>query len=166
MEGQLRSIQAGVNKAQNDLASLVDSLRGVADRWRSIQVAFDDHPDQLATFSQFPDLRAKLELEQLSICDSLIAGMSPCLLMLEHAITSGRAALAKAKQTFKSKDLAEAWSFPPSQEFVGDLFRETGAVIEDANSSLERHRLGLYNLHTLHESLTPASVLEFVRFVT
>ena len=166
MEAQLRAIQAGVNKAENDLNGLVDALRGVGDRWRSVQVSFDDHPDQLSSFAEFPDLRSKLELEHLSICDSLIAGMSPSLLMLEHAITNGRAAFAKAKQTLKSKDLAEPWSFPPGHEFIGDLFRETESVIEHASGFLERFRLGLYNLHNLHESITPDSVSEFVNYVS
>ena len=162
METQLRTIQQSVIRAQVELSRLVDAVKNIAQRWQSIQTAFLDDPDHLSSFKKFPDLASKLELEQLSICDSLIAGMSESLLMLDHAITNGRASLVKAKHTLKDKDLTDAWTFPPSYEFLGDMFLETEKLLDDATKSVEKHRLALYTLHSTEQSLNPESILRFV----
>lgn len=164
-ESNLKTIQGGITRAVVELSRLVDAIKNTAERWKSIQTAFLDDPEHLSSFQKFPNLQSKLELEQLSICDSLIAGMNESLLLLDHAVTNSRAALAKAKQTLKDKDLTSAWSFPPSREFLGDVFAQTEKMIDDAAASAEKHRLALYTLHSIEESMNPDSILTFVKSV-
>lgn len=162
MESSLKTIQTSITRAVVELSRVVDAVKNIAQRWKSIQTAFLDDPSHLSSFEKFPNLQSKLELEQLAICDSLIAGMNESLLLLEHAVTNARAALGKNKQTLKDKDMTAAWSFPPSREFLGDLFAETEKMIDDAAASAEKHRLALYTLHSVEESMNPESILKFV----
>lgn len=165
MESHLKTIQGSITRAVVELSRLIDAIKNIAQRWKSIQAAFLEDSEHLNSFERFPNLQSKLELEQLAICDSLISGVNESILLLEHAVTNGRASLVKAKQTISGKALTEPWSFPPSNVFLGDLFQETEIMLDTASASVEKHRFALYTLHSTEESLNPESILKFVESV-
>jgi hypothetical protein len=162
MEQTLRKIQGEISKGEADLETLVTAIGGIGSRWESIQTAFTDHLDYLNDFGEFPDLQSKIEMEQLSICDSLLAEIGRMLLLFEHTISVNRAAFARAKGSLRSKDIGAAWPYPPTNCSIGNLFSETGDSIDLAAKNLEGKRLALYRL-TTETGISPESVACFVR---
>jgi hypothetical protein len=164
MDLSLRRIQTEIQKADRDVELCIDALDKVCTRWSAIQIAFTDHSDRLEDLTAaFPGLQSRMELEQLSSCDALIAEIGRCLVLLEHAITNARAMFVKAKQTFRSQEISEAWPYPPTEAPIGDLYVETSNLIDSAGKSLEIRRLALYRLSSESEMVDPAAVSKFLR---
>jgi hypothetical protein len=129
----------------------------------SVQASFCDHSEFLDSYVQdFPNLQSSVELEQLSICDLLVAEIGRGLVLVEQAVVTSRGAFAKVKQTLRAKNLAAAWSFPPTDTFIGDLLVETGDRIDIVSRRTTARRLCLYRLHSDDGSPSPDAIRTFV----
>jgi hypothetical protein len=163
MLASLRRIQDDLGRAEHDVHVFINALKGIGSRWASIQTSFSDHPEFLGSYVRdFPNLRCSVELEQLSICDLLVAEIARGLVMLEQAIRMSHAAFGKVKQTPRTKDLAELWSFPPIDTFVGDVLIETGDRIDSVARQTGARRLALYRLNCEEGSTSPEAIRTFV----
>jgi hypothetical protein len=108
------------------------------------------------------DLQSRVELEQISVCDSLMAEIGRSLVVLEHVLTTARASFARAKDILRSKSLGEAWPFPPGQSILGDLFAETSDLIDMSAKNLEAKRMAVYLL-MVEDGLSPDSIAKFAQ---
>lgn len=165
MEAQLRAIQTVIAKAENDIRILMTSLISVSGRWKSVQSAFDSESLEMESIALISGLRAKIELEQMSACDTVLASMNQSVLMLEHAVTDARGRYVKAGQALKAKALAEGWLFPPTQASLGDMWAETGRVIDRASDSVERFRWNMFKVNSTEDGLSPDAITAFVSAV-
>jgi hypothetical protein len=163
MIGSLRRIQAELASATRDVQVCADALRTISSRWTSIISSFTIFPSYLQSYrDSFPDLQSKLELEQLSACDGLVAEITKGLVLLENAITAARSSFAKVKQTLRSQSPSSGWEFPPSDGCLGDSLIETGAAIDRAALALETQRLALYRLNAEEQALSPKAIERFL----
>jgi hypothetical protein len=159
----LKRIESELSKANHDIQVCVDSLKTVSSRWSSIITSFLTFPSYLQSLHQsFPDLQSKLELEQLSICDSLLAEITKGFVFLEQTLTNARSEFAKVKQNCRAKDLSIGWEFPPTDVSFGDFLLKTGKLIDEAALALETQRLALYRLNNEEESLNPKAIERFL----
>lgn len=162
MDDSLRRIQSEINRAEHDTNLFFGALKDISENWGSIRTAFTDYSKYLDGFREFPDIESRLELEQITKCDTLIAEIGKQLLLIEHSLTSGRATIAKAKQLCHTKDISEVWNFPPTEVFTGDLFIETQQLIDDVSFKLEAKRLALYHLTAENASINQNSINKFI----
>ena len=158
----LKKIQLELKMAEDNMATYVNALKDNATKWMSIRSSFKNHTNDLIMFDEFPDLQSRLEMNQASICDTLIAEIGKDLVMFEHTIITNRGALAKAKQTLFSKQIDGAWEFPPTTTFVGDNIHDASVALEEASLSLEARRLALYKLTSEASPIEPSMIFRFV----
>ena len=158
MESTFQRIQTEISASERDFDKCISILKDFTSKWSAIQKSFTEFHSEMDYFQDFPDLQSRLELAQLSACDSIISEMSRQIVLLEHNLTNNRATYNKATKTFESKSIGEAWSFPPSIQFLPDIITQTGQLIDDISAKLEKRKLAIYKIANEEESINPESL--------
>ena len=166
MEASLNKIKGEILKAENDFNHCISTLKEYVTKWSAIQKSFSDFQSELTQFNNFPDLQSRLELAQLSACDSIIAEMSRELVLYDSLLTNNRGNFLKVKKNFESKQLDEAWSFPPDTIFIPDLILEISQLLDQTFGKVEARKLAIFKLSNEEDSINIESLERLINSVS
>lgn len=148
---------------EKEIQPYVDALKDAATRWKAISSCFSIHSEQFNDFIQeFPDLESRLEVNEASECDSIIAELDRYFLLYENSLKQNRATLNRFKDIMKSKPLDIAYSFPPSPNFISEAIERAASMIETVDKQINCRKLALYELRNVESSVNPDSILRLV----
>ncbi|OHS97547.1 hypothetical protein TRFO_36241 [Tritrichomonas foetus] len=165
MEESLNRVKAEINLAENNFNHCISKLKEYASKWSAIQLSFSDFQNDLSSFQDFPDLRSRLELSQLSACDSIISEMTRQLVLYDLTLTKNRSFFLKTKKQFESKPKEEAWSFPPTVNFLPDLIIQISSLLDETFNKVESRKLAIYKLTNEEESIGPESLERLINSI-
>ena len=165
MEASLNRIIMEMQKCEKESENCINSLNQTVMKWESIRNSFDNFSQNLGSLNNYKGLRSKLELEQLVVCDSIIAELGRQILLFDHSINQCKGILAKAQDTFASKPLDFPWKFPPegNMESVGDLYQSASMALHRAQTLTESRKLALFNLTSSRNSYDPDVLVSFIQ---
>lgn len=166
MDTTFKRIQTEILTAERNFAHCISTLKEYTTKWASIQKSFSDFQSDLSQFNQFPDLQSRLELAQLSACDSIIAEMSRELVLFDQMLTNNRGAFSKSKKLFESKPLNEAWPYPPDSNFLPNLILETSQLLDSTFAKVEARKLAIYKLTNEGDSINVESLEKFINSIS
>lgn len=166
MEATIKRIHGEIFAAEKNFNHCISTLKEYITKWSAIQKSFSDFNSDLSQFNEFPDLQSRLELAQLSACDSIIAEMSRELVLFDHMLTNNRAAFSKAKKLFESKPLSEAWTFPPEETFLPDLILEASKLLDTTFGKVESRKLAIFKLTNKEEDINVESLERLINSIS
>ena len=165
MEASFNRIVMEMQKCEKESENCINSLNQTVVKWESIRNSFDNFSQNLGSLTKFKGLRSKLELEQLVICDTIIAELGRQILLYDHSINQCKGILAKGQETFASKPLDFPWKFPPedSTETIGDQYQAACLALQRAQTITESRKLALFNLTSSKNSYDPDILVNFIQ---
>lgn len=166
METTFKRIQGEISAAEGNFNHCISTLKEYITKWSAIQKSFTDFQSDLSQFNEFPDLQSRLELAQLSACDSIIAEMSRELVLFDSMLTNNRGAFSKAKKLFESKPLNEAWPYPPDASFLPNLILETSKLLDSTFGKVEARKLAIYRLTNEGDGINIESIEKFINSIS
>ena len=166
MDSTLKKISSDLEIAENNFNHCISTLKEYASKWSAIKTSFSIYSNDLSSFSNFVDLQNRLELSQLSACDSIIAEMSRQLVLFDQTLTNLHATFVKTKKQFESKPKEEAWDFPPNTTFLPNLIIETSRILDEAFNKAESRKLAIYKLVNEEEAIDPDSIERFINSIS
>lgn len=166
MEESLKRIQTDILAAERNFNHCISTLKEYTTKWSAIQKSFSDFHSDLSQFNEFPDLQSRLELAQLSACDSIIAEMSRELVLFDQTLTNNRGLFSKSKKIFESKPLTEAWPYPPDENFLPNLMVEISQLLDKTFGKVEARKLAIYKLTNEGNSINVESLEKFINSIS
>jgi len=162
MDTGLKKIIFELNKCENEGKTIISALTGIVNKWESIRNAYSLYKDYLGIINGFPEIQSRLEVEQISSCDTLIAELGRQLVLYDHSITQAKASLAKTKQQLSEKPNDFPWSFPPSVSDISEDFLTAENAISQSLLSVEAKKYSLFELNQSENPLNPDNVMRMI----